>query len=42
MSINSTKPLVYIKKAGFEIVAQEVLEIGDGFVIDNFEMELKI
>jgi hypothetical protein len=42
MSINPTKPLVFIKKAGFEIVAEEVIENGNGFVMDDFKMELKI
>lgn len=36
------KAFSFYKKTGFEIVAEEILEIGNGFVMDDYKMELKI
>jgi ribosomal protein S18 acetylase RimI-like enzyme len=36
------KAVDFYKKIGFEIVANEVLEIGNGFVMDDYKMEKKL
>ena len=45
LSLNVNKfnsAVAFYKKIGFEIVAEEVLEIGRGFVMDDYNMEKKI
>lgn len=33
------KAVLFYQKMGFEIVAEEILEIGNGFVMDDYKME---
>lgn len=36
------KAVSFYKKIGFEIVAEEDLDIGDGYLMEDYKMELKI
>lgn len=36
------KAVSFYKKIGFEIIAQEDIEIGNGYLMEDFRMELKI
>lgn len=36
------KASVFYKKMGFEIIEEEDLEIGDGYLMEDYKMELKI
>jgi len=36
------KAFIFYKKMGFEIVAEEDLEIGNGYLMEDYKMELKI
>jgi ribosomal protein S18 acetylase RimI-like enzyme len=36
------KAFAFYKKMGFEIVDEEILEIGNGFVMDDYKMEKKL
>jgi diamine N-acetyltransferase len=36
------KAVSFYKKVGFEIIAEEDLDIGDGYLMEDYKMELKI
>ncbi|SHG20211.1 L-amino acid N-acyltransferase YncA [Flavobacterium fluvii] len=36
------KVCVFYKKMGFEVVAEEDLDIGDGYLMEDYKMEMKI
>jgi diamine N-acetyltransferase len=38
----SNKAFAFYKKMGFEIVDEEILEIGNGFVMDDYKMEKRL